>query len=82
MHKQKQERKIMKNLTVLQFLNALDSNYSMVENSNVISDSGVAVNGDDLFEFMHIEIDADEKTSAQVFQIENVSNYINKLGAL
>ncbi len=72
----------MKNLTAQQFLNALDTNYSLVEKANVISDSGVAVNGDDLFEFMHIEIDAQEKTTEQVFQVGNVSDYINKLTKL
>lgn len=69
-------------LTTKEFINMLDSDYDRIETSNVISDSGVEVNGDDLFEFMYTEIDSNEKTVAQVFQVENVSNYINELGAL
>jgi len=73
---------MMITLTTKEFINMLDSDYDRIETSNVISDSGVEVNGDDLFEFMYTEIDSNEKTVAQVFQVENVSNYINELRGL
>jgi len=72
----------MKTLTTQQFINMLDSNFGTIEKSDIVSDSGVKVNGDDLFEFMYEEIDSNEKTVAEVFQVENVSGYINSLGAL
>lgn len=66
-------------LTAQEFIDNLDYDYSIVENSNVISDSGASVNGDDLHEFMFTEIDSNEKTLADVFKVENVSGYIDKM---
>lgn len=66
-------------LTTQEFIDNLDSNYSLVECSDIISNSGASVNGDDLYEFMYTEIDLNEKTVADVFKVENVSNYIDQM---
>jgi precorrin-6B methylase 2 len=67
------------NLTPEQFIENLDADYSLIENSDIVSVSGNSVNGDDLHEFMYTEIDNGEKIVAEVFTVENVSGYIDQL---